>query len=253
MKLIKIIILILAFFQSCIVEAKEYQMIFWYPGEAGSTAKAQSTIDSFFDYLNKHISPDKISGKYFNSVEEGLKFIRHAKFAIISFAASEIYKDKIGPVQTLLQTKTLPDGKTVEEYTIVGRGEKPFWNIPLYSKQPLTQAFISKYIIAEDGVRLNAVNNILPTLKEVSAGLKSGAVLLQSMEYFAFKNINRPWVNQLNVWHSSKPVPTAPFIIIGELPAFTDKLKKILLEMSQNSEGKNILESLRLAGFASPG
>ncbi|MBI2092333.1 MAG: hypothetical protein HYT75_05015 [Deltaproteobacteria bacterium] len=252
MKLLKITMLILAISMPCISEAKEYQMIFWYPGEAGSTAEAQPTIDLFFDYINKRVAPDKISGEYFNSAEEGLKAVKHAKFAIISFATFEIYGDKIGPAKPLLQTITLPEGKTTEQYTIVGKGEKPFWNTPLYSKQPLTEAFVHKYIIAENGVKPATVNNILPALKEISAGRKSGAVLLQSIEYFSYKNINQPWKKELSVWHTSKPVPTAPLIIIGEPPAFTDKLKKILLEMNQNPDGKNILESLRLAGFISP-
>ena len=232
-------------------------MIFWYPGEAGTTSDAQPTIDAFFDYINKQIAPDKILGKYFNSVPDGLKFINRSKprFGILSLAAYTINSNKLGKPSVILSTLPLPHGTATEQYVIVGKGARPAnWNTPLYSKQPLTKEFAIKYILNPNlnpqSLILNPVSSILPLLKDLSSGTKQGAAILQPIEYYTLKNMNQPWTSALVVWHTSPPMSSAPLVAFGDVnPAFIQKLKDILLKMNQVPEGKEILESLRLKGF----
>lgn len=251
-------------------------MLFWYPGEAGSTAEAQNTLDAFFEFINKRITPDKVIGKYFNNVAAGLNFIKQSKpsFGILSFAAYEINKDKLGAVKVIMQTMPLPAGKETEIYTIVGKGQKPAsQNFPLYTKQPLTLEFAQTYIfdvgrpafflvrravVAEVGEgsptevgHPNLVPNILPLLKDLASGLKTGGAILQPMEYFTLQRLNQPWTKELSVWHTSKPVPSAPLVIFGPAAMpLAQKLKDVLRSMPEDPEGIQILETLRLKGFS---
>lgn len=230
------------------------QMIFWYPGEAGSTSDAQNTLDMFFDYVNERIMPYKISGKYFNTVPEGMDFIKRSrpKIGIISFAAATINKDKIGANTTILQTLPLPDGKVVEQYTIVGKGPKPSnWNnVELFSKQPLNSDLIQRYILNANTPKLTLISNLLLTLKDLAAGTKQGGAILQPMEYFTLRNLNQPWAKELVAWQTSKPIPTAQFVVFGEADDNIQKIKNVVLKMNQEAKGKEILETLRLKGFA---
>jgi len=127
-------------------------MIFWYPGEAGSTEIAQPTLDMLFDYINKRVPEARITGRYFNTYAAGLEFIkaRHPSLGILSLAAFDASLGKLGRNSVLLKTRPLPHGKTVEKYVIVGKGPPAKeWNVPLYTKQPLTEAFVKKYIVPE--------------------------------------------------------------------------------------------------------
>lgn len=237
------------------VSAENFNFIFWYPGEAGSTEIAQPTIDSFTEYINKKIAGDKISGKYFNTDAEGITAIQKLKpkFAIVSFAAFEIYKDKLKGSKILLRTLPLPDGKETEKYTIIGKGPiKPLntETLNLFSKQPLTNEVVKKYIIKNGVFKVTTVPSILALLKDLASGAKKGAAILQPIEYATLVTINQPWAKDLTVWQTSKEVPSAPLLVYGENSEKILKIKDILLKMSQDAEGKTILETLRLKGFA---
>ena len=238
-----------------IESSQSYQMMFWYPGEAGTTADAQATLDFFFGYINKQLS-HKVSGKYFNNVSDGLKFVNQSKlkFAIISLAAYETNKDKLKNSSIFLKTLPLPDGKPYETYSIVGRGPMPNGalnnsKLELFSRQPLTSSFVNKYLIKNSSAKITTVPNILPLLKELASGQKKGAAILQPMEYFTLKNMNQAWAKELTVWHTQS-VPSAPFLIFGEQNKSTDQIKSVLLKMNKDPEGNLILETLRLKGFA---
>lgn len=260
MKIIKTILLVIAVVASsnAFGEGQSFKMIFWYPGEAGSTVEAQAFIDTFFEYLNKEIAPYKVNGKYFNSTNEGLAYIRNEKpsLGIVSFAAYAINKDRLGKSEILLQTLPLPDGMVTEKMIIVGKGTKPAdFNGTLFSKQPLTDQFVTEKILSGDAVpKITVVQNILPTLKEVVSSEKKGGVLLQPMEYYTLKKMNQPWAKELSVWHTSPPIPSAPLVVFGELSAdLMDRIKNTLLQMSKNPTGITILNELRLTGFATAG
>lgn len=238
-----------------ILRAETYKMIFWYPGEAGSTELAQPTIDAFFAYINKRVAPDKIEGSYINTQNEGLRFIKDkkAKLGIISFAAIQINKDKLPRLETILKTRPLPSGKAEEEYVIVGNGPAPKdWDaVPLYSKQPLTGDFVKRYMLPETvAPKITVVTNIIPTLKDVSMGAKKGGVILQPIEYFSLGNIDQPWAKSLKVWKKTSPLPSAPVVVFGASSDGIMKIKGEMLKMADDAEGKEILNSLRLAGFA---
>jgi hypothetical protein len=234
---------------------QDLKMIFWYPGEAGTTQDAQGVLDSFFNYLNGRISPYKISGKYFNSVPDGISYLKKDRpgLAIVSFANFVINGQALGKYEQILKTLPLPGGKTTEQYVVVGLDARPSeWNVTLYSKQPLTSKFVNNYIIGkETNIQPIAVPGIIPTLKGVADGSKKGGVILQPVEYQALQAINQPWARQLSVWHTSVPVPSAPFLALGTLSEDArQKITSALIGMSNDPEGKKILETLRLKGFA---
>jgi len=259
MKHFKLIVLVIFVILSsrAFAEGQTLKMIFWYPGEAGSTTEAQSFIDTFFEYLNKEIAPYKISGKYFNSTSEGLAYIKsdRPQLGIASLAAYTINKDKLGGAEILLQTLPLPDGAATEKMVIVGKGPRPTdFNGVLFSKQPLTDRFVSEKIFAGAYTpKVTVVRNIIPTLKEISSGEKKGGILLQPMEYYTLKKMSQPWTKELSLWYTSLPIPSAPLVIFNEISQqLKEKIKNTLLKMPGNPSGIAILNELRLAGFSTP-
>jgi len=247
-------ILFLSLIKPLQASPQQIRMLFWYPGEAGSTVEAKGVLNSFFDHLNGRIAPYKISGEYFNTVPEGLAYLKKQKpsLAIISFAGYTINGRALDKNEPILKTLPLPNGKPTELYVVVGMGPRPAaWNTTIYTKQPLTREFVNDYVLGVGtDVNIVAVQSVIATLKDISSGAKKGGVILQPMEYQTFKNIGLPWTGSLSVWHTSAPIPSAPVIAMQTLsPDARQKIVSALLSMSTDPEGKKILETLRLKGF----
>lgn len=242
-----------------VAHAKSYQMIFWYPGEAGSTLEARSTLETFFRYLNIYTEPERINGVYFNTVADGAEFVRTAqpKFLIVSYPASVQQKDILKDYQPMLRTLTFPEGASVETYVIVGKGGSPasLKTVPLYTKQPLTSGFVAEHLLGEKaagvGLKIETVANIIPTLKDIASGAKQGGAILQPMEYFTLKRMEQPWVKDITVWKTVGNIPSPPVLVLnGVNDKISKQVRDVLLTMSRSSQGRLILETLRLKGFA---
>jgi len=238
---------------STTASAQNIKMMFWYPGEAGTTEEAQTPLDAMFEYLNKEIAPDKISGKYFNSVEAGKKYLSNEKpdLAIVSFAASVINAKELSGATQYLKTLPLPSGNSTENYVVMGKGTVPAkWDVELYSKQPLTPEFAAQFVLNDPAAKpkITTIASLITTLKEIDSGTKNGGIILQPMEHFTVKNISQPWAKNLSVWKTSSPVSSAPFLSLK--PNLPEKLKAAFLKMSSTEDGREILETLRLKGFS---
>lgn len=239
--------------------SKSYDMVFWYPGEAGSTAEAEPVLAAFFDYLNKKTKAE-FSGKYFNTVSEGLKYIRTKKpdFAIVSWIALRENENSLPPFDILAKTLPLPDGRDRDEFVIVGKkpaeGDKwnPPPNISLISSIPMGVAFF-KTDMAPDltgNISINTTKIMLMALKKIAAGEDMNTVaLLTPSEKYTLDNMKSSWTEELAVLHRCRPIPTAPLIYFGAMPQAADRLMKALLEMPNDKEGKDVLSELRLKGF----
>lgn len=255
----------IAFIITCILftytnsaSAKNYSMLFWYPGEAGSTVDAAPVLDEFFTYINSRLKGDSLSGKYINQTQKGLDEIKRTRpnFAIISYIAITENKDKIPQYQTIAKTKPLPSGRAAEQFTIVGAknrsAEAQGKDVTIYTSIPMGINFFKQNLAPDfkGNINLAQSNMILTNLKKIASGEENDRVaLLTPMEKHTFDNMNASWKESLMTIYTCRPIPTAELVYFGEKPAINSQLTKILTDMPANPEGAEILETLRLKGF----
>jgi len=246
-------------------QASEIKMIFWYPGEAGSTIEGQPVLDAFFDYVNKNIAPSKIAGKYFNTTDGGLQFISKQKPAlgIVSYAAWEANRQKFPNAQIWLATNPLPHGQKEEKYILVGRSPSPPPLSPLgrgmgeglvFSSEPLSTDFISNILGLTRAQKMTPTQTpqILFKLRSIAGGTVTGRAILTPNEGATLAKMTVPWTKSLSTIQQSRPVPTARFVLFSPIPKDADKLRQVLINMRNDPEAKEILNEMRLLGFSEP-
>jgi len=250
----RIIIIASLFLISTPAFARTVNMIFWYPGEAGSTSEAQPIIDLFFESVNQKISPDKMQGRYFNTVNEGIEYIKKRKpvAGIISYAAWVQNSDKLKGATVILSTLPLPGGKDTEQYTLVGSGSTKAAHLPIISSEPLSISFVRTNLFPSIAPNANISRNpqLLYNLKRIASGeLKSQAILTPT-EAATLKRLSSPWAKKLKFLAESKPVSSARVVLFDPKWKKSAEFKKAILSMDKDDDGQLILEELRLKGFA---
>lgn len=240
-----------------LAHARAAKMVFWYPGEAGSTEEAQGLLDELFEYLKKKNAKLDINGAYFNTVDGGKSYIKKDKPAlgIISYPAYVMNKDVLGNTAVILATLPLPLGKNIEQYHIVGPEKLADNGQILYMSEPLTRDFITKYLYPDlpASIKLKQTPSLLSTLKKMSKGEIKGYALLTTNEYMTLTKMTAPWTKEVTKGgiNICKPIPSARFVMFGDYPE-KEALISTLMGMQSDPDGKAILEELRLTGFAKP-
>jgi len=242
--------------------AKASKMIFWYPGEAGSTSEAAPLLEEFSNYVKKK-SGIELEGTYINDVSKGIVFIKKQKpaFGIISHITLEENRTTLPPpFTTVAWTKPLPDGKTTEQFSLVGyrvpESEEtwtPPTNLTVLTSIPISIAYLKSTLFPNltGNIMVKMTNTILMTLKKMSTEANPNQVaLLTPMESYALKSMSAEWTTKLAELVKSKSIPTAALVSFQDDPRKADTLVKTLIDMSNDPEGKEILETLRLKGFA---
>ncbi len=250
-----LLIFILALFASAKTFASD-TIIFWYPGEAGSTEEAQPILNEFVSYLGKKDDTLKLTAKYFNTTESGLDFIQKNKpsIGIVSFAAWEEHKKDFPEAEPILITKPLPDGNTTQEYFLVGANDKPINNIIVYSTEPLTKNLIQEKLKLADHYTIIAkqTDQILQKLKAIGSGELDALAILTPIEGATLLKIKSDWSKKIKVLKKSEPVPTAGVILFTPDANLKTKLQDELIKLDADPEAKDLLAELRLMGFAMP-
>lgn len=239
-----------------IASAKAINMIFWYPGEAGSTEEAKPFLDLFFERVNRVIAPDKITGKYFNTVAEGLNYIKvdKPKVGIISYSAWVQNKNDLKGATQILSTLTLPDGKNTEHYALVEAASNKNSRLPLISSEPLSISFIKEHLFSGlcGCTKASQDSQIFLSLKKIAGGELKSFAILAPMEAKALANLSSPWSKELRVAAKSRAIPSAPVVLFEPEWKGASKFKEALLNMESDEEGRELLKELRLRGFAIP-
>lgn len=258
MKTFIAIIFALTLLISSLAHARQTKMIFWYPGEAGSTEEAQSLLDELFEYLKKKNPKLNIKGSYFNTVSGGKSYIKKDKPAvgIISYPAYVMNKDVLGNAKVTLATLPRPAGKKLETYVLVGKKPLADNGETIYMSEPLSRAFITQHLYPDlpKSLKLEQTSGVLSKLKKMGKGEIKGYALLTATEFYTLSKMKAEWAMELTIndrAKTSKPVPSARVVIFGDYKQ-KEVLTSTLLEMKNYPEGKAILEELRLTGFAKP-
>lgn len=237
-----------------LAHARVIKMVFWYPGEAGSTVEAQPILDEFCKYLNEQIAPDTVSGKYFNAVADGLAYIQKDKpgIGIVSFAAWAQNKDKLGDASVMLSVLPGPKGKNADIYTIVGANDKIGPTDQLLSSEPMSVQFARDNIFGSlpPTVRISQTPQMLMKLKTIADGGVSDKAILTPTEALSLSMISAEWAKKLKTIAQSKPVPTARVVLFDKKLPEASKLKDALLLSGRDPKAKEVMDEMRLKGFA---
>ncbi len=238
------------------IHAAPAKMIFWYPGEAGSTEEAQPVLNEFFDFLKAKDPKLALTGAYFNTIEDGRAYLAKDKPAlgIVSFATWTTRASDMSGAKAILATLPLPHGTAAETYALVGTEPLADNGRTLYMSEPLERAFIASKLFPSlpASLKLEPTKSLLKKLKDMSEGIVTGYALLTPIEANTLASISAAWAQKLKVRATSTPVPTARVVLFTPAYANVDALTAALIAMKNDPKGKEILESLRLTGFAQP-
>ncbi|MBI4126980.1 MAG: glycosyltransferase [Deltaproteobacteria bacterium] len=247
-------VLVAVLFGSTAAKAREIKMIFWYPGEAGSTAEAQPVLDLFFEALNQDLKPDQMSGKYFNTVAGGKNYIAKEKPAlgIVSFPAWVQYRKTFPAASSeWLATLPLPDGKSTHLYRLVGPSKELHENSILISSEPLSVEFLRTSLFANLPQRITVRESpqLLSQLRTIADGQDKAYAILTPMEATTLDQLSSPWAKKLITVETSKPIPSASVILVDPSLPQAERLQNLFLTFSLKDSNKEILNELRLVGF----
>jgi hypothetical protein len=257
MKRIKIIIILVAvsiFF--CVSEARagDIRIVFWYPGEAGSTEEAQPVIDAFFDYLNQGMAPSSFTGYYFNTVKGGLDYISKMKpkIGIVSFAAWTQNRVKLGNAKAVLATLPLPKGQATERYALVCESNAQGLEGTIFSSEPLDIRFVKQNLFSDipENTTIEQTDQIIMKIKQIAEGSLKAQAILTPMEAMTLENLDSPWTKSLKIIKRSNPVPTARVVLFDDAWIGFKKFSEILLTAGNDPKAAEILEEMRLKGFS---
>lgn len=251
-----IVLMLAVIVTSYAANAAPAKILFWYPGEAGSTEEAQPVLNEFFDFLKSKDPKLAFTGAYFNTIEDGRAYLAKDKptLGIVSFATWTTRASDFTGAKVLLATLPLPHGAAAERYALVGTEPLADNGRALYLSEPLERAFITSKLFPSlpASLKLETTSSLLKKLKDMSEGIAQGYALLTPIEANTLASISAAWAQKLKVRATSTPVPTARVVLFTPAYANVDALTAALIAMKNDPKGKEILESLRLTGFAQP-
>jgi hypothetical protein len=235
-------------------DAGAAKMLFWYPGEAGSTLEAQPVLDAFFAAVNKSIAPDAIAGSYFNTIDGGLAYLRKEKPAvgIVSAAAWAQQRDKLGAAKAILATLPLPGGTATERYALVGTASVIKPTAKLLSSEPMTIEFVRAQLFPKlpPAAVITQTPQMFSNLRKIAEGQLDAVALLTPTEAASLARLSAPWAKSLKVIAQSEPIATARVVLFDAGWTAVQKFKDALLSLGADPAAQPMLEEMRLKGFA---
>lgn len=235
------------------LSAKTLNMVFLYPGEAGSTEEAKPVLELFFNAIDERISPLDVSGDYFNDLSKGAKYIKTNRptIGIVSYSSYIQNPELFNGASVVLSVLPFPEKKTTETYKLIGLTKKHTGEITIYSSEPLSKSFINSHLFKNlTNFETEQTSQMFLMLNKIASGEKNAVAILTPMEAFTFDKLSIPWVKKLRVLENSEKVPTARVVSFNDTDKTKiDKIINALLSLNQSEEGKAILLELRLSGF----
>lgn len=247
-----LIVAVLIFFFAPIANAREIKILFWYPGQAGSTEEAQPVLDLFCRYVAARLGPYRVTGTYFNTISGGRNFLKRGlpTIAIISTPMWTVYRSQVAGAVEWLATAPLPHGETTERYQLIGTTKTISAGMHLFTSVPFPE-FIHRELFPNlpRDVQIEETHQLLAKLRAMGEGQESAIALLTPLEASTLAGLSNAWAKQLVTIATSPPIPT-PRVILFDAHFFdAPKLKKILLGMATDKEAQDILAELQLKEF----
>jgi hypothetical protein len=240
-----------ALFLSSPAHAKTHTFLFWYPGEAGTTAQAQPLMDLFASYLDKKMPETKWRAQYFSVIDRGKTCIRGNKpvMGVVSNVMYWRFRHALG-MEHVAATRPLPHGKTRESWFLVhGPCTQKNPVRSTFVTEPLTPALLREHFSSDVPWKIAQTHNLLGRLKTMATGDCHLAVVGERV-WSTITRLKTQWSTALTATPSLKTHPTPSLVKFRHTePKVADALLRVLRDMSADPEGKAILSELQLVGF----
>lgn len=231
--------------------AASEQIIFWYPGEAGSQTEAQPLLDAFTKLISQQATK-QLEAVYSNTEEAGAKYIASQKplFGILSYPAWLKWQ-QTHPTSTVFLQVIPSHGKLAEQYLLVGKST-PNAELNISSSEPLSTSFVTEQLFPGKNWRVTITPQaqLLFKLKALSEGKWDGFCLLTPREARSFQALKSPWKENLKFMQASKAIPTARLVLLKNSSATELEIwRKAFLSVAAQAGAQEVLQELDLAGF----
>lgn len=234
--------------------ASDIKILFWYPGEAGSTEEAKPVMQVFCNYVEEKLPSSQCMSTYINTVPDGVSHIKQElpTIGILSFFSWNHTREKLAGAAPWLHVKAAPGGKMAESYVVVGRLSPLPPTAHIVTSEPLTKSFLHNVLKMKlsESIQLEQTHQMFSVLRNIAEGTVETFALLSPHEARTLEALNPPWSSSLKTVARSEPVPSATVILFDPHCKDKEKLKSILLDMGSDPLAKDILHELRLTGFA---
>ena len=237
-------------------------MVF-YPGAPGSPDEAKDVRKSFGAYLAKAagLPEGALKVVYENDLGIGLAAIAKDKPGI-AIVGLPVYLGHGAKLKMKLLAQSLPAGRKVDGYYIVGRADGPAnlqaaKGLKLFSNQLYDKTFVSRVVLGGQDVetffKLKEVHSGLRAIKAVAGEEKKADLALLDQHQFDAKG-ELEEARGLKLVHRSPELPTAPAVFFEGVAADADvaAIKKALLGMGADATVKELLQTMTMKGFIAP-
>jgi len=254
-----IAISVIAFSASTSYAQNEINMLFWQPGGQGSTEEAAPILNQLFSKLSAKTGIT-ISGQYSNDLGEGLLLIKNKKINVAIVPVDILDNKRINtPYRIILSTQPLGTRKSFEQYSLYSNKQTAINQIKtLYTTTEFQGDYVKNNILGSIQDQLDKDLKIIPST-ETFAQLKKismqniqtdEGVLLNSFETASLSKTKLDFIKNLIKLFTSPPTKPPQVVSFELSEGFENKIRNGLLELSKEPETKQIIEELRLEGFA---
>jgi phosphonate ABC transporter substrate-binding protein len=230
------------------------------PGSPGTTAEAQPTLDAFAAAAGKAAGwPDStLTAVYFENAPAGRQRLTESD-AALALVSAPFYFEFATALSLQPRLEAIPEAGPGEQYTLVakqGLASSPAslagWEItgtPGFSPDFVRDVVLGDWGKLPSDVRITPSSRPLSDLRRGASGEKV-AILLDRAGTKALAGL--PFASELKVLHTSKSIPAGLLCAIPKrLPASRgESLERALLGLQDSETGREVLKSIRLAGFA---
>jgi hypothetical protein len=236
-----------------------FQLVACAPGYPGNTEQAQPTMDGFAAALTQRSGWEagRLSAVYHEKEEAGLAALAasRAALAMVPLPFYLEHREELG-LEPLLEV--LPASGEAESWSLVAKkgtirdpANLSGWDlagIPGYAPRFVRRVALGGWGGLPEDVRIRFSSRVLSDLRKAAAG-EPVAVLLDGAQADALASL--PFAAELEVVARS-PLLAGNLLcqVGGRLPEKAEaELRRVLLALETDETGREVLASLRIAGF----
>jgi hypothetical protein len=268
----KKLVIISALFVMCSPElsARSANFLVWQPGGEGSPEQGQAALAILTDYIKEKGLKVKLKAIYLNGAlgdklsDHSAKKILYQHKPAIALLSDEIVQNiEELEFDKMAQSRPEPLGDGTIRYLLFKNRNAsvidPIHLSPIYLSEPHGQSYLNNQIfrgsmLQEKHGKTHYEKYILPVIKRVGSGSSSqkAGILLNSYEAKVLKKLETDWAKNLVSIFTSQPIKAPQVLLLKKWGRHFphEELKKILLGMENDPQGKEVLQALRLTGFS---
>ncbi len=238
------------------VAAGGKDMLLCLPGFPGTTAQAQPYIDKMLRHLEKKlgIEAGSMNGVFISDEVKSVSELKQTRPGL-ALVGPSVLASQHKAMKMKVIGKLIINGKSEEAYSLVTKKGGPSDVASLAGKTVsgtvvndpkfVANVLLDKKVPADKMV-LVSQRRPLKSLRDVARG-KVDAAIVDSSVVAHMKELD--FASDLQVIHTSKPVPAPAIVVMGEGPAPAKKIKAELVGMCGRADGKDLCKTLTISAI----